>query len=164
MWYSYFCSSISALVDRQQGHGCDEHGGHALGRQHGVVAQTPLLADDFPDKELPGLVLDDAGDLLADLPVQRLIDTFRPEADGLQDGQVLYHAPHLALPLRGGIFFHGQLLHCLVTLLPGLAEKVGKLSGEEVGAVGVEDGALLRLASEELLLQPCDLGFLLLYL
>lgn len=123
----------------------------------------PLLADDFPDKELSGLVLDDAGDLLADLPVQRLIDTFRPEADGLQDGQVLYHAPHLAL-LRGGIVFHGQLLHGLVTLLPSLAKKVGELCGEEVGTVGVEDGALLRLASEELLLQPCDLGFLLLYL
>ena len=152
------CRAGDALVDRHGGHGGDENGGPAGRRQHGAVLQSPFLTDDLLDVQLAGLVLDLACHLLADFPVKRLVDAVGPYAHPLQYGEILQHAAYPALLTRGRLFLTGYLAYGLVARLFRLFLKVGVLVGEKVGEDGAVGLPLLRLAAEELTVQPCDLS------
>ena len=149
--------SGDTLVDGQQGHGSNQYAAHSLGSRRGVVLQSPLLTDNLLDIQLARLVLHDACHLLADLPVKRLIEIIGGEDNLLQYGQVLHHDTVLLfLPaLLLGLY---NLLHCLVMGIGYLLCILRQHAGKEVGIVGVDDGEFLRLAPEELAVQPCDLS------
>ena len=146
-----------ALVDGQQRHGGHQHALLPLGSLCGVVLQAPLLADDLLDVELAGLVLHHAGHLLADLLVEGLVDTLGGDDHALQHGKALHHLA--VLPFACAVLLDlGDLPHGFVPRFPGLLHPQGLFVGEEAGLVGVDDAQPLRLAPEELAVEPCHLG------
>ena len=145
------------LIDRQQGHGSNQHTAHALGGDRRVVLQPPLLADDFLDVQLAGFVLHDTCHLLANLLVEIPVEIVRCEDHLLQHGQVLHHDAVLLLltaPFPG----LNDFLHCLVMGIGYLLRILRQHAGKEVELAGIDDGELLRLAPEELAVQPCNLS------